>query len=215
MTTLKDGLMEEVAGIRRELERLLAGMEYCLDWKPEEGEWSVREVVYHIVDTPEGGIHDAVQRTLDGALPEITVNGNLSNMTDQRLGKDLEAVKADIEAVLSGMERALVAGGRRRPVGPGDVGPLHHAGRQRDPQRPEPVPAAVRRPLEGAPGPDRRPEGRPGHYLTCPRHSSSRSSALLANTHMFPSRSESPVSTVMTRSTGPTTAMQACPAESP
>ena len=107
MTTLKYGLLEEVAGIRLELERLLAGMEYCLDWKPDEGEWSVREVVYHIVDTPEGGIHDAVQRTLDGALPELTVNGNLSNMTDQRVGKDMDAVKADIEAVLSGMERAL------------------------------------------------------------------------------------------------------------
>jgi beta-glucanase (GH16 family) len=107
LTTLKDGLLEEVGGIRLELDRLLTGMEYCLDWKPEEGEWSVREVVYHIVDTPEGGIQDAVQRTLDGTLAEITVNGNLSNMTDERLGKDMEAVKADIEVVLSGMERAL------------------------------------------------------------------------------------------------------------
>ena len=107
MTTLRDGLVEEVRGIRLELDRLLTGMEYCLDWKPSDDEWSVREVVYHIVDTPEGGIHDAVQKTLDGNLPEITVNGNLSNMTDERKAKDLEAIRVDVDAVLSGMEQAL------------------------------------------------------------------------------------------------------------
>jgi exonuclease VII large subunit len=62
-----------------------------------------------MVDTPEGGIHAAVQRTLDGNIGEMTVNGNLSNMTDERMGKDMDAVKADIDAVLSGMEWALAA----------------------------------------------------------------------------------------------------------
>jgi hypothetical protein len=109
LTTLRDGLLEDARSIRAELDRLLAGMEYCLDWKPDQGEWSAREVVYHIVDTPEGGIHAAVQRTLDGNMGEMTVNGNLSNMTDERMGKDMDAVKADIDAVLSGMERALAA----------------------------------------------------------------------------------------------------------
>ena len=107
MTTLRDGLLEEVRNIRAELDRLLVGMEYCLDWKPEPDEWSVREVVYHVADTPEGGIHMAVQRTLEGSLDEMTVNGNLSNMTDERMGKDMDAVKVDIDAVLSGMDRAL------------------------------------------------------------------------------------------------------------
>ena len=57
MTTLRDGLLEDAHSIRAELDWLLAGMEYCLDWKPDQGAWSAREVVYHIVDTPEGGIH--------------------------------------------------------------------------------------------------------------------------------------------------------------
>jgi len=109
LTTLRDGLLEDARSIRAELNRLLEGMEYCLDWKSDQGEWSAREVVYHMVDTPEGGIHAAVQRTLDGNIGEMTVNGNLSNMTDERMGKDMDAVKADIDVVLSGMERALAA----------------------------------------------------------------------------------------------------------
>jgi 3-dehydroquinate dehydratase len=44
---------------------------------------------------------------------------------------------------------------------------------------------------------------------------SRRSSAALVKVHIFPSRSDLPVSTVMARSTGPVTAIQACPAASP
>ncbi len=52
-------------------------------------------------------------------------------------------------------------------------------------------------------------------YLPALMHASSRSSAAFAKVHMLASRSALPVSTVMVRSTGPVTAMQACPAASP
>jgi hypothetical protein len=52
-------------------------------------------------------------------------------------------------------------------------------------------------------------------YLPSFIHTSSKSSAALANVHMFASRSALPVSTVIARSIGPVTAIQAWPAASP
>jgi hypothetical protein len=52
-------------------------------------------------------------------------------------------------------------------------------------------------------------------YLVSLMHVSSRSSAALAKVHILASRSVCPVSTVMARSTGPVTAIQAWPAASP
>ena len=52
-------------------------------------------------------------------------------------------------------------------------------------------------------------------YLRSRMHVSSKSSAALVNVHILASRSACPVSTVMVRSTGPVTAIQAWPAASP
>ena len=63
---------------------------------------------------------------------------------------------------------------------------------------------------------------RPRQRSVCPRpaywalrHASSNSSAALANIHIFASRCATLVSIVCVRSTGPATAIQACPASSP
>ena len=105
----RDALLEEVQSIGVELDRLLTGMEYCLDWKPQEDEWSAREVVYHMVDTPAGGIHAAVQSILDGSARGLTVTASLTNLSDARMGEDLDGVKEDIDAVLMGLEGTLSA----------------------------------------------------------------------------------------------------------
>jgi hypothetical protein len=52
-------------------------------------------------------------------------------------------------------------------------------------------------------------------YVLSLMHVSSKSSAALAKVHILASRSAFPVSTVMVRSTGPVTAIQAWPAASP
>jgi hypothetical protein len=107
LTSLKDTALQEVQEIRVELGRLLDGMDYCLDWKPEDEEWSAREVIYHIVDTPSQGIQAAVQGVLQGAIGELSVTASLTNMTQERQSMDLEQVQQDVETVLSGLERAL------------------------------------------------------------------------------------------------------------
>ena len=82
-----------VQRIREELTGLLDGMDYCLDWKEGDGspsdQWSAREVLYHLVDTPEGGIGSVIAGVLEGSLAEVTILPDISNMTPERMAADV------------------------------------------------------------------------------------------------------------------------------
>jgi len=107
LTTQRDSLLQELQSIRSELDRLLEGIDYSFDWKPSDEEWSAREVVYHLVDTPSGGVHTAVQGVLDGSIKELPITASLSNMTPERRRQDITGAREDLEAVLAGLESAL------------------------------------------------------------------------------------------------------------
>ena len=84
-------------------------MDYCLDWKPSEEEWSAREVLYHMADTPKEGIHAVIKGVLEGRMTELSVTASLTNMDEGRHAKELIAVLKDVNAVLEGVEQALTA----------------------------------------------------------------------------------------------------------
>ena len=107
MTTQMDAFLHEIQDIRSEIKRLLEGIDYCFDWKPEDEEWSARETAYHIVDTPPGGIHIALQQILDGSTRELSITSSLTNLTPERQGKDVDQVGEEVEAVLAGLEKTL------------------------------------------------------------------------------------------------------------
>ena len=107
MTTQRDAILQEVQSIRSELGRLLEGIDYCLDWKPNDEEFSARETIYHMTDTPAGGIHTAIQGVLAGTVQEIPISSGLTNITDARQEKDLDKLREDLESVLAGLEKAL------------------------------------------------------------------------------------------------------------
>ena len=109
MTTGKESQQDRARGIREELLDLLEGMDYCLDWKPDPGSWSVREIVYHLLDTPEGGVHTVLGGILSGGLAEYEVWADRTNMTPERQTCDLETVLADISDLFRGIETALDA----------------------------------------------------------------------------------------------------------
>ncbi len=109
MTSKKQVHLENVRSIRNELHQLLDGMDYCLDWKSEPDSWSARQVVYHLVDTPSGGVHSAIGGTLAGKLREFDLWPSLDNMTPERLAHDAERVRQDIIRVLDGLEEAVKA----------------------------------------------------------------------------------------------------------
>jgi hypothetical protein len=84
---------------------MLEGMDYCLDWKLDESEWSVRELVYHILETPPGGAQNLVKGILAGAIDEYEIWSDLTNITPERSVYDLPQINADIE----GFFRSLAA----------------------------------------------------------------------------------------------------------
>ena len=111
MGTNKDTNLQTVRTIRAELLELLSGMDYCLDWKPDPDAWSVREVVYHLLDTPPGGIHTVLRQVLAGEISEFDLRSDLTNMTTDRLSYDMDRVVEDIGRLFQGMEAALEASG--------------------------------------------------------------------------------------------------------
>ena len=107
MTTQRDTFLQEIKSIRSELERLLDGIDYCFDWKPDSEEWSARELVYHLMDTPSGGIHNIVKGVLEGSLEEFSIEASLTNLTEERSQRDLTQAKTDVEVVLASLEKTL------------------------------------------------------------------------------------------------------------
>ena len=107
MPSRKDANLENVLSIRAELLALLDGMDYCLDWKADASEWSVRQVVYHILDTPAGGIPKILGGMLSGKLEEFEIVSDLDNMTPARQSNDLEVVRQDISDYFQAMQEAL------------------------------------------------------------------------------------------------------------
>ena len=99
-----------VRRVRDELTGLLDGMDYCLDWKDGDN-WCAREVLYHLVDTPEGGIGSVIAGVLAGTLPEVTILPDANNMTPERLAADIGDALAGPIAILQTAEDAIANAG--------------------------------------------------------------------------------------------------------
>lgn len=115
MTIQRDIHLENLRTIRSELFGLLEGMDYCLDWKPDPNSWSAREVIYHLVDTPSGGLDTILRGILSGELREFDVTPDLTNLTPERQAGDLQQAQQDLARVLDGIEE-VVAGARDEEI---------------------------------------------------------------------------------------------------
>ena len=65
--------LESIRSVKSDLLAALVGMDYCLDWKQDPSDWSARELVYHVLDTPQGGAHNLVNRIITGEIKEYEV----------------------------------------------------------------------------------------------------------------------------------------------
>ena len=106
MTTIQSQ-RENVDSLRAALLELLDGMNYCLDWKPDESDWSAREIVYHLLDTPSGGTASLVQSILSGEISEYEIWSDRTNVTEARATLDMEQVESDISAFFAEFGEAL------------------------------------------------------------------------------------------------------------
>ena len=107
MTSRNEYHLEKAQSVRDQLLRLLDGMDYCLDWKPDPSSWSARQVIYHVLDTPHGGLNQIVWGALSGELEEIDLWASRDNITPDRLSYDLEQISEDISEFFRDLDEAL------------------------------------------------------------------------------------------------------------
>ena len=106
MTTIQSQ-RENVDSLKAALLELLDGMNYCLDWKPDDSQWSAREIVYHLLDTPPGGMAAVVGGVVSGEIAEYEIWSDRTNITEERATLDMEAVEEDITAFFDTFSAAL------------------------------------------------------------------------------------------------------------
>ena len=82
-------------------------MDYCLDWKQDESEWSARELVYHILDTPRGGAQNLVTGIVSGNVQEYEIWSDLTNMTSERAAHDIDQINSDIELFFGSLSESI------------------------------------------------------------------------------------------------------------
>ncbi len=109
MASSLDSHMAAILDTKKRLLNLLEGMDYCLDWKPDPSDWSARQVIYHLLDTPPGGLVSVVRGMISGDLTEYDLWADLDNMTPERQTHDLERVLQDINGFFSSMQETLAA----------------------------------------------------------------------------------------------------------
>ena len=107
MATGKQEQLESIRSVKSDLLAVLVGMDYCLDWKQDPSEWSARELVYHVLDTPPGGAHGLVKRIITGEVKEYEIWSDRTNLTPERTGYDLERVNADIDAFFTSLDDSI------------------------------------------------------------------------------------------------------------
>ena len=106
-TILRDECIQEVLRIQSLLEKILEGMEAYIDWKNNADDWSVREIVYHLVDLPPEGGHIALGGILEGTTLAISTISDTSNVTPTRFAKGFAEVKEELDEILNGLIAAL------------------------------------------------------------------------------------------------------------
>ncbi len=109
MSGEKEQYLEQVGALKDELSEMLDGMDYCLDWKDSEEEWSIREVVCHLLDTPPGGMGSVLKKVLEGNREEIVIHSSMTNLTTERKSSDLSDLRQDLRELLEQVEASLSA----------------------------------------------------------------------------------------------------------
>ena len=107
MTSLTKSILRRANQLERDLEKSIEGMDYYIDNKLDIEEWSVREVLWHILEDPEGGMPKAVESIIDGTLSELTIVADETHLTLERQSMDLPAIRQEIGAYFRQLKEVL------------------------------------------------------------------------------------------------------------
>ena len=111
MTEGKQSFLEDAQAIHGELLQLVEGMGYCLDWKPDPAQWSARQVIYHLLETPPGGIAPLLRSIFSGSIQQFDLWAGQDNVTPERLTLELETVESDIGRYFQDLQETITAAG--------------------------------------------------------------------------------------------------------
>ena len=107
MADTTEAHLDSIQRIKTEFISILEGMDYCLDWKQDESEWSVRELVYHILDTPPGGTQNLIKGIILEGVQEYEIWSDLTNITFERAAFDIDQLNSDIEAFFESLSDSI------------------------------------------------------------------------------------------------------------
>jgi len=115
--TSNEARLDNLKAAQGQLLELLSGMDYCLDWKPEPPDWSTRQVVYHLLESPPGGLQRVLWAAVSGESEPIEVWAGDDNITPERAGYDLDQVLDDVARFFTATQEALEAAGKQEIAG--------------------------------------------------------------------------------------------------
>ena len=98
---------ENLESLRTSLLELLDGMDYCLDWKPDEDSWSAREIAYHLLDTPPSGMAKVIGGIVSGEITEYEIWSDRSNVTEEKATGEMANIVSDISKFFDAFSSGL------------------------------------------------------------------------------------------------------------
>ncbi len=99
--------LENIKAIRNRMLNVLSGMEASIDETTQSESWSTREIIYHLSDTPTGGLGELFQRMISKSVLEFDLAPDLTNMTEDRTKATLADGIADLISILDKIESVV------------------------------------------------------------------------------------------------------------
>ena len=99
--------LENIRAIRNRMLNVLSGMDACIDETTQNESWSTREIIYHLSDTPPGGLGALFQGMISNSVLEFDLTPDLTNVTSEREKTTLEDGIADLTTILDQIESVV------------------------------------------------------------------------------------------------------------
>ena len=99
--------LENTIAIRNRMLNVLSGMDDSLDQTTQNESWSTREIIYHLSDTPAGGLGALFQGMISNRVLEFDLTPDLTNVTSEREKTTLEDGIADLTTILDQIESVV------------------------------------------------------------------------------------------------------------
>ena len=99
--------LENIRAIRNRMLNVLSGMDACIDETTQNESWSTREIIYHLSDTPAGGLGALFQGMISNSVLEFDLTPDLTNVTSDREKTTLEDGIAGLTTILDQIESVV------------------------------------------------------------------------------------------------------------